>query len=71
MTLNMTQAIMRYDALGRLTAIEAGALAAFVYGYAPTEHTIETMTFTHRANSFGYDALDRYFSHRYNVQSVA
>ena len=35
MTLNMTQAIMRYDALGRLTAIEVGALAGFVYGYVP------------------------------------
>ena len=71
MTLNMTKAIILYDALGRLTAIEVGALAGFVYGYVPTEDNIETMTFAHRANSYGYDALDRYFSHRYNVQSVA
>ena len=62
MSLNLTQAIMRYDALGRLTAIEVGALAGFVYGYVPMEDNIETMTFTHRdndpANSFGYDAPD-------------
>jgi len=63
MTLNMTNAIIRYDTLGRLTAIEVGAVAGFVYGYVPMEDNIETMTFTHRANdpanSFGYDALDR------------
>ena len=57
------QADYLYDALGRLTAIEVGALAGFVYGYVPAEDNIETMTFTHRANdpanSFGYDTLDR------------
>jgi len=51
MTLNLTKEIIRYDALGRLTAIEVGAVAGFVYGYVPMEDNIETMTFTHRANA--------------------
>ena len=57
MTLNLSKEIIRYDTLGRLTAIEVVAVAGFVYGYVPMEDNIETMTFTHRANdpanSFG------------------
>jgi hypothetical protein len=54
MTLNMTQEKTRYDALGRLTAIEVGAVVGFAYGYVPMEDNIETMTFTHRANDPPY-----------------
>ena len=51
MTLNLTKEIIRYGALGRLTAVVGGGGGVFVYGYVPMEDNIETMTFTHRANA--------------------
>ena len=44
MTLNMTQAIMRYDALGRLTAIEVNVMGQLGWAVAMLSYAMAVNT---------------------------